>query len=156
VTLISPTYANTSVDLPALPQEAYALVMRRDAFAVMDIGGDDRGAYALGRYAPYLVEENDYEMAFVVNFYRPLSRTAEEAYQIMKEIEAAAHLPFTVIVNNSNVGEDTTAADLLKTASEAQKLSELCGLPAHYYSAKKDVAREIANAFPLTLQEKYF
>ena len=95
-------------------------------------------------------------MAFVVNFYRPLSRTAEEAYQIMKEIEAAAHLPFTVIVNNSNVGEDTTAADLLKTASEAQKLSELCGLPAPYYSAKKDVAREIANAFPRTLQEKYF
>ena len=155
VELISPTYANSSVDLPALPQEVYALVMRRDCHAVLDIGGDDRGAYALGRYAPYLVEEQDYEMAFVVNFYRPLSRTAEEAYQIMKEIEEAAHLSFTVIVNNSNVGEGTTASDVLQTEQQAEQLSHLSGLPV-YRSAKADISGGVANAFPLTLQEKYF
>ncbi|MBR2397621.1 MAG: hypothetical protein IKA97_02505, partial [Clostridia bacterium] len=80
IELISPTFANTNVDLPALPQEAYKLVQRRDFKAILDIGGDDRGAYALGRYTPYILEENDYEMVFVANFYRPLTTTANDAY----------------------------------------------------------------------------
>ena len=54
VRLISSRFANTNVDLPALPAEAYSLVEDRSAYAVMDIGGDDRGAYALGRYAPMI------------------------------------------------------------------------------------------------------
>ena len=73
--LISPQFANTNVDLPALPAEAYRLVEDKKTFAVMDIGGDDRGAYALGRYTPFILEENNYRMAFVANPCRPLTRT---------------------------------------------------------------------------------
>ena len=79
VTLISPQFANTNVDLPALPAEAYRLVQDKSIYGIMDIGGDDRGAYALGRYVPYIKEENDYRMAFVANASRPLTRTPEEA-----------------------------------------------------------------------------
>ena len=43
VDLISPQCANSNVDLPALPAEAYRLVEDRSLYAVMDIGGDDRG-----------------------------------------------------------------------------------------------------------------
>ena len=89
IPLISPAYANSNVDLPALPQELYSLVQRRDFHAVLDVGGDDRGAYALGRYTPYILEENDYRMVFVANFYRPLTQTPEEALEVMGEIEAA-------------------------------------------------------------------
>ena len=88
IELISPTFANTNVDLPALPQELYALVQQTHTHAVMDVGGDDRGAYALGRYAPYIREENNFDMFCVVNFYRPLTTTPEEAAEIMAEIEA--------------------------------------------------------------------
>ena len=103
VDLISPQFANSNVDLPALPAEAYRLVEDRSLCAVMDIGGDDRGAYALGRYTPFLLEENDYQMAFVANPCRPLTRTPEEAMAVMREIEAAGGLPFTAIVNNANL-----------------------------------------------------
>ena len=72
--------------------------------AVLDIGGDDRGAYALGRYADFIKNENDYEMLFVFNCYRPLTPTAEDALEIMREIEAACKISFTAIVNNSNLG----------------------------------------------------
>ena len=61
--LVSPQFANTNVDLPALPAEAYRLVTDRSSYAIMDIGGDDRGAYALGRFTPFILEENDYRMA---------------------------------------------------------------------------------------------
>ena len=83
VDLISPQFANSNVDLPALPAEAYRLVEDRSLYAVMDIGGDDRGAYALGRYVPYIREEGDYRMVFVANFSRPLTRTPEEALEVM-------------------------------------------------------------------------
>lgn len=33
-----------------------------DRYGVLDIGGDDRGALALGRYASMIKEEGDYEM----------------------------------------------------------------------------------------------
>ena len=79
IELISPAFANTNLDLPALPAQVYSLVQQKDFYAVMDIGGDDRGAFALGRYRDYILEENDYEMIFVANFYRPLTRTADEA-----------------------------------------------------------------------------
>ena len=63
VELISPQFANTNVDLPALPAESYRLVQDKSIYGIMDIGGDDRGAYALGRFTPFIQEENNYRMA---------------------------------------------------------------------------------------------
>ena len=90
VDLISPHFANTNVDLPALPAESYRLVQDRSTYAIMDIGGDDRGAYALGRFTPFIKEENNYRMAFVANPYRPLTGTPEEALEVMRELGVAA------------------------------------------------------------------
>ena len=109
VQVIALPFANSNVDLPALPQEVYGLVQRRDIHAVLDVGGDDRGALALGRFVPYILEENDYEMLFVVNFFRPLTPDAASAFEILKEIEEAAGMRFTGIVNNSNLGPETPA-----------------------------------------------
>ena len=157
IPLISPAYANSNVDLPALPQEVYSLVQRKDFYAVMDIGGDDRGAYALGRYTPYILEENNYEMVFVANFYRPLTRTAEEALEVMREIEVACGIKFTAIVNNSNLGNLTTANDVITTYDKIAKLSKLSNLPVIFTSAEKEVAKNLdGNVLSLNLQKKYF
>ena len=157
IELISPSFANTNVDLPALPQEAYKLVQQKDFNAVLDIGGDDRGAYALGRYAPYILEENDYEMVFVANFYRPLTTTAEEALEVMREIEQACKMKFTAIINNYNLGPVTTANDVMATKSKVEKLSSLCGLPVIFTTVAQGVEGvKVDDLFTLTLQEKYF
>ena len=160
IPLISSAYANSNVDIPALPQEMYAVTDDRSKRAVLDIGGDDRGATALGRISPAILEENDYEMLAVVNLYRPLTRTAEEVLEVMREVEVAAHLPFTGIVNNSNLGEETTAADVLATVEEVERLSAISGLSVRFTSvtAKLVPALEgkIANLFPMHLQEKYY
>ena len=158
VRLISPRFANSNVDLPALPQELYGLFEFKDKCAVLDIGGDDRGAYALGRFTPFILEENNYNNFFVANFYRPLTRTAEQALEVMREIETAGKVPFTGIVNNSNLGEETAAADVEKTYSLADELSSLTGLPVYMTSVKDSLAGEISgeNIFPLKLQAKYY
>ena len=124
----------------------------------MDIGGDDRGAYALGRYAPAIKAEGDYRMAFVVNCYRPLTTTVEDTVEIMKEIEAACGLGFTCIVNNSNLGEESTAKTLLDSLDFAERLSCATGLPIWMHTAEKSVAEQLPDltVMPMTLQKKIF
>lgn len=158
IELLCSPYAGSNLDIPSLPQEMYRAVQDKNTYAVMDIGGDDAGAVALGRFSPFINEEDNFEMIFVVNFFRPLTRTAEEALTIMREVEAVSHLKFTSIMNNSNLGDDTTAEDIISTQAELRKLSEISGLPVLYTSAKKDIAialeEKIDNIFPLSLQNK--
>ena len=157
IDLISPQFANSNVDLPALPAEAYRLVTNRQTYGIMDIGGDDRGAYALGRYVPSILEENNYRMIFVANCYRPLTRTPDEALEVMREIEEACKLRFTDIINNSNLGPETTAETVLASQDYIEALSRLSGLPVFATSAVESVAKELPQpVIPLQLQEKYF
>jgi len=158
IPLISPAFANSNVDLPALPQELYSLVQRTDHHAVLDVGGDDRGAYALGRYAPYILEENDYDMFCVVNFFRPLTKTAEEAYAVMQEVSQAAGMPFTAIINNSNLGPHTTLADVAATEREVCRLSEMAAIPVRMTTVHRPLISADTDTpyFPIDLQKKYF
>ena len=159
VELISPQFANTNVDLPALPAEAYRLVQDKSLYGVMDIGGDDRGAYALGRYVPYMKEENNYRMIFVANCCRPLTRTVEEALEVMEEIETACGLRFTDIVNNSNLGPMTDPQVLEESQEFIRALCEKSGLPLYFTAVRADLAPSLSGIpqiFPMELQEKYF
>ena len=160
VELVSPQYANTNVDLPALPAESYRLVQDKNVYGIMDIGGDDRGAYALGRYTPFIKEENNYRMAFVANCYRPLTRTAKDALEIMREIESACGLPFNCIINNSNLGTETTPETVLASQDFISELSAISWLPIFLQTATIEVAKKledkIPDILPLQLQEKYF
>ena len=160
VDLISPQFANSNVDLPALPAEAYRLVEDRSSYGIMDIGGDDRGAYALGRYVPYILQENNYRMVFVANCYRPLTRTPEEAMEVMAEIEAACGLKFTDLINNANLGWETDADTVLASIDYMEKLSQLSGLPIWLHTAEKAVADrlegKLSPVMAMQLQEKYF
>ena len=158
IDLISPRFANTNVDLPALPAESYRLVQDKSVYGVMDIGGDDRGAYALGRFADAIKAEDDYRMAFVVNCYRPLTATVADAVEIMREIEAACNIGFTCIVNNSNVGRETTKEAFLDSLDFVEQLSRETGLPIWLHTAEAALAEKITETevMPLTLQKKYF
>lgn len=129
IRLISSEYAGSNVDLPALPAETYSLLGPEAGPAVIDVGGDDRGALALGRYAPSILSENNYDMLLVINCFRPLTRDAESTVEIMKEIEAACGMHFTGIVNNSNIGEETTAEDVLGSVPYAEAVAAAAGLP---------------------------
>ncbi len=158
ITLISSEYAGTNVDIPAMPQQMYMITDNKDLHAVIDVGGDDRGALALGRLVPSIIEENDYEMLFVINWYRPLTRDAESTLEVMREIEEACKCKFTAIVNNSNLGNETTAEDVLNSVPYANEVSKITGLPIKctcvYGDIYDSVKTKIDNVFSLDLQSK--
>jgi len=162
--LVVSDYANSNVDFPALPKEIYALTAPTSqtprTFVVMDIGGDDRGALALGRYVPDIRAGNDYEMLAVVNASRPLTQTPEDTVEVLREIETACRLPFTGIVNNTNLGLRTTAADVLGSLSYADAVAAQMGLPVRFTCAAAPVAAELTgrvpDLLPLDIQKLYY
>ena len=134
-----------------MPKEVYNLIDSRTEFGVLDIGGDDRGALALGRYVPSITEEDDYEMLLVINKARPLTRNAADT---------ACGLPFTGIVNNTNLGPETTADDVLASMSYAEEVSKALGIPIKMTCCDEKLYEElkdkVENLFPLTLQKLYY
>jgi hypothetical protein len=157
IRLICSEYANTNIDIPALPQDIYAIVDDKSLTCILDVGGDERGALALGRISPAIREENDYDMIFVANRYRPLTATVEGAMEVLREIEAAAGLRFTAIVNNSNLGAETTAEDILSSVEFGKALSDASGLPLIATSVSEPVyealSGRIAGLYPIRLQK---
>ena len=141
--LISSEYANSNVDVPALPAEAYAIIDDESVYAVIDVGGDDRGALALGRYAPSILKQNDYEMLLLINKFRPLTPDCASTVAVMHEIEAAAGMKFTGIVNNSNLGDETTADDVIGSVAYAKAISEASGLPIKMTTVKEDLYESV-------------
>lgn len=135
IRLVTSPYANSNLDIPALPKELYGAIADKSGYAVLDVGGDDRGAVALGRFVPDIVAEGNYEMLFVANFFRPLTKTAEHALAVLREVETACGLKATALVNNSNLGLDTTAEDVKGTLERMEELSRLSRLPVAFTAA---------------------
>lgn len=157
IRLICSKFANSNVDIPSLPPDLYAITDDKSRRVVVDVGGDDSGAMVLGRLAPAITAEDSYAMLLVVNRYRPMTPDIPSTVEVMREIEAASHLRFTGIVNNSNLGDATSAGVVLRTVEYAEELAKATGLPLvattvadHLYS---DLEGQVPHLFPLHLQQ---
>lgn len=153
IQLICSEYAGTNLDIPALPDEMYSVIDKRDKYFVLDIGGDDRGALALGRLAPSIICENNYEMIAVVNMYRPLTRDKTSTVEVLREIEYAGGINFTAIINNSNLGADTKSDDVKASLDYADEISKEMGLPVIATTVNESLSDvDIKNAVTIKLQ----
>lgn len=128
VRVIAPELANSSVDLPTLPGEMRAMFDEREMYSVLDVGGDDAGAVALGQYEEE-IRRAGYELLLVVNPYRMFTRTPQDAMVILRDIEHVSHLRFTGIIHNPNLGTETTVETVAAAAEYARALETLSGLP---------------------------
>ena len=143
ISLVASLYANSAIDVPALPREIYSITNDKSIKAILDVGGDDRGALALGRIAKAIKDEDNYEMLFVINMYRPLTRAASDTLVLMHEIEYACRLKFTAIVNNSNLGAETAPQTILDSIKYADEVSTLSGLPIAFTAVRKDLFNDL-------------
>lgn len=157
IRLICSDYANTNVDIPALPQDIYAITDDKSMHCILDVGGDERGALALGRISEKIVQEDSYQMFYVVNKYRPLTSTPDDAIEIMREIENACKIKFTAIVNNSNLGEETTKETVLSSMEYVKEISQKTNIPVKMTTVSENLFEElctkIENLYSLSLQK---
>lgn len=133
IKIITPMYANTNVDVPALPPEINSLFAEKSHHVVFDVGGDDLGARALARYDEELLNEG-YEMYLVVNTKRETTDTSEKIIEMAKEIENASKLKVTTLINNTNLLKNTTIDDVVNGHTIIKEASEKLNIPIAFVS----------------------
>lgn len=150
--LVAPQYANTNLDIPSLGFDMAALLRGYDR-VVVDVGGDDAGAIALGQYATIL-KNFGYEMLYVVNSFRFLTSTPEESLELLRDIELVSSLKATGVVNSSNLGLETTAEDILGSMDYAEGCAKAAGLPLVFTAAMKGL--EVPDTKPVEVYVRPF
>lgn len=149
VKVIGPNFANTNLDTPSL-SGAIGVAIEDDEKVIIDVGGDDAGATALGVYARGL-NETEPDVFYVINMYRSMTTKSDEAVQIMREIETAARIRVTGIINNSHLKDRTTAETVEASYRFADEVSEKTGLPLILTTYPKGVGllNKIENMYPV-------
>lgn len=127
IPMIIPMYANTNVDIPSVPPEIYS-IFNDGVNAVIDVGGDDSGATALGLVADKIARF-DYDMYYIVNKYRPLISNPNDAVDLARDIEGKSKLKITAVINNSNLGAETDADTVKESLSYANETAQKLGVP---------------------------
>jgi DhnA family fructose-bisphosphate aldolase class Ia len=128
--------------VPSLPAEIYSVFDSIDGRVIIDVGGDDAGATALGRYAAKFAGL-EYTMLYVVNKYRPLTAESGEAAELLGEIETASRLKATAVVNNSHLMGGTTAETILSSVEYAEEAARMLGLPLLFTTAPRAIADKL-------------
>ena len=153
VRVLMPTFALSTVDIPALPAEIQSVFELPSDHVIFDVGGDDTGAAALGRYAPSFARYREQtHVALVVNCMRPLTQTAEDVAELAGRIAARGRLQVDSFINNTNLAGETTPEMLREGHGVVTRAAELCGVRRVETSALAEVLAqcpELPNPMPL-------
>lgn len=153
IKLIAPDFANSNLDIPSIQFDLEQIAKNEDCL-IIDVGGDDAGAVALGRYAEALSKYgNDVDMFYVINQRRYLTATPDEAISLMYEIEKASRMKHTAIVNNTNLGNETTLEIIQDSEEFASEISERTGIPVIFTTFPESCAEFADNpdAYPVKI-----
>lgn len=143
IKVIAPVFVSTNLDNPSLPAAMNTIFEPGEGYVVCDVGGDDAGAFALGRYSAKINAIEDKEICYVVNKFRSLTSTPEDCAQILREIEVASRIKATAVVNNSHLQSLTTAEDIISSVDFAEQTAALLGLPLKYTAVEKKLINEL-------------
>lgn len=156
IILVTTKYANTNVDIPALTGEVTQYLKDNGAALIIDTGGDDAGAKVIGRYRSE-IPVSEALMYFVINCFRPETRTVDGVMKIFDEIRLSSKMDVDYIINNSHLMDKTTESDILTGIEFARAVSIKSGIPIAFHSVMKENLEKIRFDFqePVFPMEKY-
>lgn len=144
--VIRPNFEGTNVDVPSLPADVVSAFTDKTAKVVLDVGGDQSGATALGRYHVD-IEEDDYIVKCVVNTHRPFTKTAQEIVEMVHSLERASKLKVDMLVNNTNVARETTADMLVESQPIVEEAAQLLGITVGEIGAMQNIIEKLPKDF---------
>ncbi|MDB8821905.1 ATP-binding protein [Peptostreptococcus anaerobius] len=135
-----------TLDIPALSAEIHTPLLNKDYNNIIDLGGDKVGATVIARYRD-MINDEDYDMFFVVNANREKTQTAEEVMGYIDEIEAASKLKVTGLINNTHMLKATTIEDLEKGQEVCREVSKARNIPIKFVSCMESLVDQIPEDF---------
>lgn len=147
VHVILPQAEYVMSEAPAMPPEVAGFIANQDYHVVIDVGGDNTGATALGRFAD-LIKDTGYRMLLVVNTNRPDTDSPAGILAVMHSIEAASRLSVTALVSNTNLAWETDL-DLVQQGYEMlEQVSLQTGLPIDFIVVESSLFQQVKEHFP--------
>ena len=125
-------------DLPVLVTEAFEAFVDPNRQLVVDVGGDDQGALALGQFRQWLTE-GEYDFWLVVNPYRPFNEDVAGIKQSRERVEAASRLRLTGLISNPNLGRETTAEVIAEGHQIVAAAAREMGLPLKFLAVSENL-----------------
>lgn len=150
---IAPVFAGTNIDGPSLSGTIEPAIDGaqcswkqgdESALVIVDAGGDDVGATALGRFAK-AVNQAPYEMLYVVNRNRKLTQEPAEALEVLREIEEKSHVRATCVANNTHLQHDTDAVTVEAGVPFACEVARAAGLPLAFTTVPATCFAQVAD-----------
>ncbi len=142
-----PSYANTNVDVPAITGKMGAVIDDESYDVILDIGGDDLGARAIGYYSDRIAKR-EHIIFFVVNKNRPFTKNKELACKIYDEVENSSLLKIDGLINNTNLLEMTDAGTVLSGLPLMKEICEEKNIPLMFSAANKSLCNELTKHIP--------
>jgi RecA/RadA recombinase len=149
IELIAPAERLAASDLPIVSGDIYRVIYDPAYKLIVDAGGDKDGATALGQFYNEW-KDMDLEVLFILNANRPYVSTLEGAVDTLLKIEKASRLKITGIINNSNVGNETTLADVEKGLELSRALSEKLDIPLLSTTLSQHLSAEADSYLPVS------
>jgi len=156
IRMLMPTYAMTTVDIPALPAEIQSVFEVPSDRVVFDVGGDDTGAAALGRFYPSFMRYREQtKMIFVINCMRPLTREVDEIIDLAERIQNRGRLRIDMLINNTNLADQTEPVMIENGERITLKCAEKLGISEVMTTGREDVLEQCRLSTPLLKIRRY-
>lgn len=154
ISMSAPKYANTNLDIPSINFDIERIAYENE-YLIIDVGGDDNGATALGRYCDIFKDfaPEQLNMWYVINKYRDINNVDDEL-KLMSEIESVSHINHTRIINNSNLGNETNEKIILDALTYANNVSVKAKLPIIYNTCPENISMNISNKLTIKIYIK--
>ena len=156
VRMLMPTYAMTTVDIPALPAEIQSVFEALSDRVIFDVGGDDTGAAALGRFYPsFMARRAETKMIFIINCMRPLTKEADEIIDLAERIQNRGRLKIDMLINNTNLADQTEPAMIENGERITLACAEKLGVHEVLTAGKEEVLARCSLSTPTVAIQRY-
>ncbi len=152
IKVITPPGALMHADLPIVTAQVGGYLSNKAFFTVADVGGNEDGATVLGSLKPVL-DDVKKKTFFVINTLRPFSSSADEIVANVKSVSGRARTGIDYLINNTNVGSETSIEDVERGEKILEEVSQRLGIPVAFTSIDGNLDYE--GRYPVFKLERY-
>ena len=143
IEVIAPGGEFSQADLPIVLPQIRGRIMQYDGLLILDVGGDDLGARALGSLYD-ATSKKAFEYLMVLNERRPYTSDLKSSLATIARIEEAAKIKATGIVSNTHLMADTTADTITQGFDLASKVAGELDLPMSFVTASEEFYPQVS------------